>query len=61
MEVDLSEYDIQQIEKGELARLYMIEIAGHFEKHNTLTKDLFFEFGKRTTTKFKKNIEEAKY
>ena len=60
MEVDLSERDIEQIQKGELARLFMIEIATHFEKNNSLTKDMFFELGKRTTNKFKVNMKEAR-
>jgi len=60
MEVELSERDIEQIEKGELARLYMIEIARHFETNKNMDKDTFFKLGKIVTGRFKNNMEAAK-
>jgi len=60
MELDINEEVREEIIKGELARLYMTEISNHFVSNNSLSKDKYFECGKKAVSIFRKELGAAK-
>ena len=60
MEVELTKDILDEIVKGELARLFMMEICEYFEKNDTLTKDHLFKLGAKASETFKKEKEKQK-